>query len=173
MMPTSTPLSKLTIRTDDDPCLRRKSAPVKSVGPGERMLMEAMLSAMYAAKGIGLAAPQVGINQKIFVMDSGEGPFFIVDPQILRRSGFECMEEGCLSLPGKVVNVRRAKTIRVRYLDQDNRAVERTFSGLAARVFLHENDHLLGKLIVDYRGIGERLGLKKSVRKCSQKEPVI
>lgn len=137
------------------------------------MLMEAMLSTMYASRGVGLAAPQVGINQKIFVMDSGDDPLFIADPQILRRSGSECMEEGCLSLPGKVINVRRAKTIRVKYLDQDNRPVERTFSGMAARIFLHENDHLLGKLIIDYRGIGERLGLKKPVRKRSEKEPVI
>ena len=127
-------LGKLTIRTDQDPCLRRKSAAVKTVGPAERLLMDAMLETRYAAKGIGLAAPQVGINQKIFVVDIGDGPIFVANLQILSRKGNDSLEEGCLSLPGKVVNVRRSKTIQVKFIDENNQVAEKKFSGLLARV---------------------------------------
>lgn len=166
-------LGKFTIRTNSAPCLRKKSLPIKTVGPSERLLMDAMLETMYAVKGIGLAAPQVGINQQIFVIDIGEGPLYVANPQILKRSGSEGMEEGCLSLPGKVVTVRRPKTIRVKFLDQNNQPAEKIFSGLLARAFLHENDHLLGKLIIDYRTLGEKLGIKKPAKKKDTHEAVI
>ena len=74
--------TKLAVRTYGDPCLRKKSALVKSVGPGERFLIKAMLDTMYDHKGIGLAAPQIGINQQIFVVDTGEGPFAVINPKI-------------------------------------------------------------------------------------------
>ena len=166
-------LTKLTIRTDDDPCLRKKSARVKFLGPAERLLIEAMFETMYDSKGIGLAASQVGINQQIFVMDVNQDPIVVVNPKIIKRSGSGCMEEGCLSLPGKVVNVRRPQKISVKYSDVNNRTVEREFSELAARAFLHETDHLLGKLIIDYRGLRERLGLKKRKAKTADREAVI
>ena len=172
-MPNDLKLGKLTIRTDDDPCLRRKSTVVKEVGAAERMLISAMLETMYASKGVGLAAPQVGINQQIFVMDVGEDPIVVINPQVLKRSGSQCLEEGCLSLPGQVVNVKRPKKILVHYWDVQGKTVEREFSDLLARVFLHENDHLLGKLITDYRGWREKLGLKKASRKPRHQEKVI
>jgi len=144
--------SGIKIRIYGDSCLREKSVPVKDVGASERILIKVMLETMREANGIGLAAPQVGINQQIFVADIGEGPLAVFNPKILKRKGADFMEEGCLSCPGSVVNVKRAKTIVVRYCDENNKTVERTFSDLMARVFLHETDHLMGKLILDYAG---------------------
>ena len=92
--------TKLKIRLYGDPCLRKKSISVKSVGPGERMLIKAMLETMYEHKGIGLAAPQVGINEQIIVVDIGEGPFAIINPKVIKKSGSVKLEEGCLSIPG-------------------------------------------------------------------------
>ena len=108
--------TKLKIRLYGDACLRKKSVSVKSVGPGERMLIKAMLETMYEHKGIGLAAPQVGINEQILVIDVGDGPFAVINPQIIKRSGSTKMEEGCLSIPGVVVNIKRPQKIIVQYL---------------------------------------------------------
>ena len=141
---------KLNVRLYGDPCLRKKSALVKEVGVSERMLIRSMLETMYSHKGIGLAAPQVGINQQIFVADVGDGPVVIVNPKIVRKSGVTNREEGCLSIPGVMANIKRPAKIWVKYIDENNQVVEQEYSDLMARVFLHETDHLLGKLIIDY-----------------------
>lgn len=140
----------LTIRIYGDPCLRKKCDPVDGIGPAERIFIEALFKTMYAEKGVGLAAPQVGVNRRIFVVDAGDGPLAVVNPQILNREGAAVQEEGCLSIPGVTVEVKRPQTVRVRFKDENNQDVEMTLSDLKARVFLHENDHLDGKLIVDY-----------------------
>jgi len=161
-------LTKLKIRLYGDPCLRRKSKPVKEVGPAERMLIAAMIDTMHAHKGVGLAAPQVGINQRIMVVDIGEGPIAIINPQILKRKGKDLMEEGCLSLPGVLVEVKRAKEIRVQYLDEYNQVAEKNCSELLARVILHERDHLNGKLIIDYPSLKEKFKLRKQLKEIVQ-----
>ena len=153
--------TKLKIRLYGDPILRRKASLVKAVGPAERMLIAAMMETMVEHKGIGLAAPQVGISEQILVADIGEGPMVVVNPQILQRSGSQLKEEGCLSIPGVMVNVKRPKKIRVRYLNEDNKMMEQEFSDLLARVILHETDHLKGKLIIDYASILQQRRLKK------------
>src|SRR3990167_1175310 len=141
--------TKLKIRIYGDPCLRKKSKAVKKVGPGERLLIASMIETMHNSKGIGLAAPQVGVNEQIFVADVGEGPMAIINPRILKKSGREAMEEGCLSLPDVSVKIRRAKKIIVSFLNENNQKVQKPFGGLLARVILHETDHLRGKLIID------------------------
>jgi len=151
---------KLKVRIYDDPCLRAKSEPVEEIGPGERMLIQAMLAAMHEHKGIGLAAPQIGINRQIFVADIGDGPIAVINPKILKASGSDVMEEGCLSLPGIHVNVKRAGKISVRYMNEKGRTVEREYTELMARVFQHESDHLDGKLIIDYAGRKDKEKLK-------------
>lgn len=138
------------IRLYDDACLREPAENVDSIGPGERMLITSMIETMYEAKGVGLAAPQVGIGKKIFVADIGEGVHVFVNPEIINSSGEETMEEGCLSLPDVNIPVRRAARIQIRFRDEDNTERTETFRGLLARVIQHENDHLLGKLIIDY-----------------------
>jgi hypothetical protein len=93
-----------------------------------------MIETMYHNKGVGLAAPQVGINEQILVADIGEGPMAVINPRILKKSGRETLEEGCLSLPGVNVNVRRAKKIVVSFLNQDNQKVQKSFDGELERV---------------------------------------
>jgi peptide deformylase len=140
----------LKIRLYGDPCLEAKSKAVKEVGPVERMLIAAMFETMIACKGVGLAAPQVGINEQIFVVDTGKEVFAAINPKIIKAAGHDVMEEGCLSIPRVLVDVKRAKNVWVEFTNEENRQVRAQLNGLVARVFLHEYDHLHGKLILDY-----------------------
>ncbi|MFP4473048.1 MAG: peptide deformylase [Candidatus Omnitrophota bacterium] len=140
----------LQIRIYGDNCLRSASEPLGAFGPSEKILAETMLKTMYAAEGIGLAAPQVGINRRLLVVDVGEGPLVVADPEITASSGKGVMEEGCLSVPGAQVHVERAEKITLVFLNIDNERVEITCDGLLARALQHEIDHLNGRLIVDY-----------------------
>lgn len=147
---TAVALGPLKVRLYGDPCLRQKSKPVKAIGPVERLLISAMFETMQAHKGIGLAAPQVGVNEQIFVVDTGKDAFAVINPKILKVSGHDESEEGCLSIPNLQVMISRAKMVDVEFTDENGQAVRARLSGLAAKVFQHENDHLQGKLIVDY-----------------------
>ena len=158
------PIPNFEIRLYGDPCLRMKSTLIKAVGPSERVLIEALMAAMYEHKGVGLAAPQVGINQQIFVADVGQGPVVVVNPKIIKKFGSGYYEEGCLSIPGIIVNIKRSEKVIVKYLDENNQPVERQYSDLMARVFQHETDHLYGKLILDYASWYEKMKLKKQLQ---------
>jgi peptide deformylase len=158
----------LRIRIYGDPCLRKRSKAVKEVGPSERFLINAMIDTMHAHKGIGLAAPQVGINEQIFVVDTGDGPFAVINPHIIKKTGSDVMEEGCLSIPEVLVKVKRAESIVVEYLDENNRKVEFKCSGLLAKVIQHETDHLNGKLIIDYASPEEKEKFKKIVHQLEK-----
>jgi peptide deformylase len=158
----------LKVRIYGDPCLRKKSQKVRQVGPGERLLIESMIETMYACKGVGLAAPQVGINQQIFVMDVGDGPFTVINPEILHRSGSSRQEEGCLSIPGVTIEVKRPQRLKVRYVDAYHQPVEREISNFLARVFQHENDHLQGKMIVDYADAKEKVKFKSLLEELAR-----
>src|SRR3989338_6751285 len=111
----------LKIRLYGDPCLRKKSSLVKEVGPGERMLFNAMTETMHQAKGVGLAAPQVGINQRFFVMDVSSGPMVIINPRIVKKYGTCVLEEGCLSIPEVTVEIKRPQEITVQFMNEDNK----------------------------------------------------
>ena len=156
--------SLLKIRFYGDPILHRKSLPVKEVGSAERLLIQSMIETMHQHKGIGLAAPQVGINQRILVADIGQGPMAVINPQIIKKAGSAVLEEGCLSLPGITVKVKRAQKILIRYLNENNRIIEKRFEDLLARVILHETDHLNGKLIVDYLSLAEKRKIKGKLK---------
>ena len=158
------PTLKLQIRLYGDPCLRKKSSPIKDVGPSERLLIRSMIVTMQEAKGVGLAAPQVGLNQRIFVADIGEGPMAFINPRIIKKVGSDVMEEGCLSIPGVTVEVKRAKKVWIRYTDEENREKERVFEDLLARVIQHEHDHIEGKMIVDYAKRSERKDIEKKLK---------
>lgn len=157
--------TQLKIRLYGDPCLRQKAEEVKEVGPGERMLAQAMIDTMYAQKGIGLAAPQVGISQRLFVMDVGDGPIAVFNPEVLKTDKWADMEEGCLSIPEVTVDIERPYKIHVRYTDANGACVEQSFKDLMARVFQHESDHLDGVLIVDY---ADEPTLKKFQKKLEE-----
>jgi peptide deformylase len=155
---------RLKIRLYGDACLRGKCEKVVQVESAERMLIEAMLETMRVEKGIGLAAPQVGVNRQLFVTNAGGGYMVFVNPKIIRRSGKAIMEEGCLSIPGVHIYVRRPEKIWVRFMDENNHIHERQYGDLMARVIQHETDHLHGKLIVDYASKHELMEFKDVLR---------
>lgn len=162
-------ITKLKIRLDGDPCLRKISSEVESIGPGERMLIRSMIATMYDQDGIGLAAPQVGINKRLLVVDIGDGPLAVINPSVEKEEGLCSMEEGCLSVPETTVIINRPKKIKLKYTDEDDIVVERDFDDLMARVLLHEIDHLDGKLILDYKDLEEN---KKPHKKRAKDSPL-
>jgi peptide deformylase len=155
----------LKIRLYGDSCLEIKSKSVKEVGPVERMLIAAMFETIIAYRGVGLAASQVGINEQIFVVDTGKEVFAVINPKIIKTAGSEVMEEGCLSLPRVLVDVKRAKTVWVEFTNQENAQVRAQLNGLVARAFQHEYDHLQGKLILDYLDPKDRSKIVSQMKK--------
>jgi len=144
----------LPIKHYPDPVLKRIAEPVTVFDDELRKLAGDMAETMYAAPGVGLAAPQVGISRRLAVIDcarSGEAPqlFSLVNPEIVAREGESCEEEGCLSVPSYYANVVRSAKVRVRYQDLDGNLVERDAEGLLAICIQHELDHLDGILFVD------------------------
>lgn len=133
-----------------DPILRAQADSVVHVGEHERHLMKAMLKSMWQWNGVGLAAPQVGFSSRIIALEAEGEKRALANPIILASEGADSMEEGCLSLPGQVVNVSRPSSIWIQALDIQNRQVELKLDGFLARIVQHEIDHLNGKLIVDY-----------------------
>ena len=138
-----------TIRHDGDEVLRKKSKKVEEITPKIRELIEDMIDTMYEADGVGLAAPQVGILRRIFVIDVGEGPIVCINPEILETSGSQTDDEGCLSLPGYYAPVCRPNYVQFRFFNEDMEECVMEGEGLFARAVLHENDHLNGILFKD------------------------
>lgn len=146
-------MALLEIRVLGDPVLRQSTTPVAEVTDELRRLAEDMLETMYAAQGIGLAAPQVGRTERLAVVDVDGDKLAMFNPRIVSTEGpSEKMEEGCLSIPEVYGDVDRPTRVVVRFLDQDGQEVERSLDGLIARCVLHEVDHLDGKLFIDYLG---------------------
>ncbi len=156
--------TELKIRTVGDPVLRRKAKKVGRVTPAHRQILSRMARLMYEASGIGLAAPQVGIDEQMIVVDIGKGLYKLVNPRIVRREGRQAIDEGCLSCPGVSVRVPRARKIVVESLDDEGKEITFEAQDLLACVLQHEIDHLLGKLIVDYAPLWKRLTMKKKLR---------
>lgn len=151
-----------------DPRLRIKAKPLAEVTTATRALIRDMLETMYTAPGIGLAATQVGVNQRLIVLDvseHGDAPMAFINPEILFQEGTEVMQEGCLSVPGVYEEVERAERIRVKALDPDGKSVEFEADGLLAVCIQHEIDHLNGKLFVDYLSDLKRQRIRKRIEK--------
>lgn len=137
------------IREMGEDVLNKKCKEVTQMTPRTRMLIEDMLDTMYDEMGVGLAAPQVGVLKRIVVIDVGEGPIVLINPEIIEASGEQTGSEGCLSVPGKNGVVTRPNFVKVKALDEDMNEVEYQGEELLARAFCHEIDHLEGKLYVD------------------------
>lgn len=146
----------LDIRVLGDPILRERTPVLENVTDATRSLIADMFETMYAAEGIGLAAPQVGRTERVCVVDVDGNPMALVNPEIVSRGGSERGEEGCLSIPEIFGDVDRSAQITVRALDQNGSAVELQAEGLLARCILHELDHLDGKLFIDYMSLLKR-----------------
>ncbi|MCI8401732.1 MAG: peptide deformylase [Lachnospiraceae bacterium] len=142
-------MSLRTIRLEGDEILRKKSKEVTAMTPRLRQLVEDMLDTMYESAGVGLAAPQVGILKRIVVIDVGEGPCVLINPEIIDRFGSQTGMEGCLSVPGKSGQVTRPNEVTVRALDENMKEFVYTGTELMARAICHECDHLDGILYTD------------------------
>ncbi len=153
-----------------DKVLEKPAEPVIEFDGDLAHLVEDMFASMYAANGVGLAAPQIGISRRLAVVDitSGEDPkakVVLCNPQILEPTGKQTMEEGCLSLPGFRAPVTRPQRVRVRAQDIQGEWFEMPAEDLLARAFCHETDHLNGRLFLSHVSVLRRDMIKRKVRK--------
>ena len=141
---------RLIVKEPDD-VLRKVTKEVTKITPNVQKLLDDMADTMYDAEGVGLAAPQVGILKRLIVIDTGDdhGLIKMINPEIVSKEGEQFGPEGCLSIPGYNGDVRRAETVTVKGLDREGKEITITGSGLLARAFQHEIDHLNGVLFTD------------------------
>jgi peptide deformylase len=155
---------KLQIRYEGDPVLREKSQPVEKVTPKLRKLVDDMFATMYASNGIGLAAPQVGVHQRVITLDlqqEGSQACALINPEITRAEGEQVNIEGCLSCPGLSGTVKRAAVVEVAALTPRGRKVTIEAEGLLAAALQHEIDHLDGVLFIDRLEPTERVKVEQ------------
>ena len=153
------------IRTFGDPVLRTVAEPIDEVSSALERLVDDMLETMYEAPGVGLAAPQIGFSKAIFVADVGEGPFVMINPEIVELSGEWVWDEGCLSVPERFWPITRPAFARARGLDMSGEPVEHSGDELLGRVLQHEIDHLNGMLLLERLG---RRSRKQALRELRQ-----
>ena len=167
-------MARLPILVAPHPILKRKAQPVAEVDARVVKLMDDMVETMYDANGIGLAAPQVGVLDRVIVVDVHEkgepaNPIRLANPEIVWSSDEKAIcEEGCLSVPEQYAEVTRPQRIRVRYLDEKNQQQEMEADGMLATCIQHEIDHLNGVLFVDYLSMLKRNILLKKVQKMQK-----
>lgn len=169
-------MALLNILKFPDPRLRTRARPVTEFDDGLRRLVADMFETMYDAPGIGLAATQVDVHQRLLVMDVSEDksrPQVLINPEILEAEGEEEMDEGCLSVPGYYETVRRAEKIRVKAQDEHGEWREFEADGLEAVCIQHEMDHLEGKLFIDYLSTLKRDRIRKKLEKEQKKRQAV
>jgi len=168
---------ELQLRYYGDPILRERARPVDVFDDALAETAQAMVDTMYRERGIGLAAPQVGLRVRLIVAlqmedpdDADAEPLALVNPEVLERSRETwVLEEGCLSIPGVNGEVTRAETVTVRYQDLDGEAHIFSAAGMFARILLHEIDHLNGKLFIDYLSPAAKSLIKPQLRAIAEK----
>ncbi len=138
------------IRIAGDPILNKVCKEVKEVTPMIKTLIDDMLDTMYEANGVGLAAPQVGILRRIAVIDIGDGPIVLVNPEIIEQEGEQTGDEACLSLPGKAGEVKRPNHVVIHAYDETMTEYEMEADELLARAFCHEIEHLDGHMYMEH-----------------------
>jgi peptide deformylase len=157
-------MAPFDIRVFGDPVLRTPTQEVQGIDDALRQLADDMLVTMYEAPGVGLAAPQVGIQKRFFVYDIGEGPHAVVNPRLSSHSGEWTYEEGCLSVPGLSWPIVRASHVHLEGLDLEGRPISIDADELLARVFQHECDHLDGVLLLERLDKRQRKQAMKTLR---------
>lgn len=166
-------LKKLSIWLYPDPLLKRGCVCVEDFGPDLTALAARMLALMKEAGGIGLAGPQVGLSLRLFVCNplaQPDGDMVFVNPTLHDLSGAETKEEGCLSLPGVTVSMRRATSARIRAFTTEGEPIEKTGVDLIARVWQHETDHLDGRLIIDHMSAADEIANRRALRQLRDDE---
>ena len=159
------------IRTFPDPVLSLRASDVTSFDDSLQRLVDDMLETMYDAPGVGLAAPQIGISKRVFVADVGDGPFAMINPEIVETSGKWKFEEGCLSVPGRYWTIKRADYVRATGVGIDGEPVSYEGDDLMGRVLLHEIDHLEGVLLLERLGARTRRAALSDLRAESLGRP--
>ncbi len=153
-----------------DPVLKKKASPVARVDDSTRALVNDMFETMYAADGVGLAAPQIGVLKNIIVLDTSprqpeSKPVAMINPEIVSTEGRTVYTEGCLSIPGEAEDVERAAKVKVQFLDPDGKQQTLEAEGLLAVAIQHETDHLLGRMFVDYLSSLKREMIRKRMKR--------
>ncbi|MFN0063244.1 MAG: peptide deformylase [Myxococcaceae bacterium] len=152
------------------PTLKKKAAPVGAVTDETRALIRDMFETMYAADGVGLAAPQVGVLSRVIVLDTTprqpeSKPIAMINPEIFSTEGETTYTEGCLSIPGEAEDVDRAERVTVRFLDPQGKPQEMSCEGLLAIAVQHETDHLEGTVFVDHISALKRELIRKRMKR--------
>ena len=155
------------IRLFGDPVLRERANDVTEIDASLKQLADDMLETMYAAPGVGLAAPQVGIQKRMFVYDAGDGPAVVVNPRISESSGEWTYEEGCLSVPGLSWPIVRPRDILLEGLDLDGNEISVEAEEYLARVYQHEVDHLDGVLLIERLDPDQRKQAMRTLRQMT------
>jgi peptide deformylase len=154
------------VRIYPDPILIKKATPVRHIDGQIKALIDNMAEVMYAYQGVGLAAPQVGVSERVIIVDIGEGLRALINPEIVEGEGESILEEGCLSLPEIEVAVKRKQKILVRGWGVDGKEVDGEVSDFLGRVYQHEIDHLNGILIIHHLSrLKRELLVKKMFKK--------
>jgi peptide deformylase len=153
-----------------NPVLEKPAEPITDFGDDLKKLIEDMFESMYAAKGVGLAAPQIGISKRLAVIDvtfkeDPNAKLVLANPEVIHTEGKQTQSEGCLSIPEFRENVTRPKKVTVRAQDAEGKWYEKTGEELLARAFLHETDHLNGKLYISHLSALKRDLMKRKIRK--------
>jgi len=159
----------LEIRKFGDPVLRKRSKPVENITERTSALIDDMIQTMYAAPGIGLAAPQVGVLERIIVVDVEEDLIVLINPELIESEGEVTLEEGCLSFPEIEVEICRPQRIVVKGLNQDGEEVTIEAYDIKARALAHESEHLDGTMIIDKVGQAMRETIEKKMRRWHRK----
>lgn len=162
-------MSAYRIREYGEPILRKQCVRVDSVELREKKIFDRIARTMYEAQGIGLAACQVGIDRQLMVVDVGGGLIKLANPSVMLGKNESTIEEGCLSIPGVTVKVRRAMRVLVQGLNEEGRTIKIEGEGLLAHVLQHEVDHLSGVLIIDYASSQERDNFEGKLRELEKK----
>lgn len=165
-------MALLKILKYPDPFLKTKAKPVEKIDPSIAEIAQNMLETMYADTGVGLAATQVGLGLRIFVMDCSEThdhPMVFINPEITEKLEEVEAEEGCLSFPGIYANVKRARKVTIQALNTQGEIFTETYSGLEARCVQHELDHLNGVVFLDYLAPVKRKMLEKKLQKFQKR----
>lgn len=158
----------LEIKKYPESVLGKRAEEVKEITPEIKKLIEDMVETMLKAEpeGVGLAAPQIGVSKKIFIAQTEKGPAVFINPKITKKSReTDVLEEGCLSLPGIWLKIRRAKWIKMDYLDKEGIMAEIRAEGMQARILQHEIDHLNGILIINRIGLLQKIKVKQHLKK--------
>jgi peptide deformylase len=154
-----------SVLTYPNPALREPTEKIECFDDEIRSIVSDMWETMYAADGIGLAGPQIGVAKKVIVIDYHGEKYVLINPEILEKNGSVTNEEGCLSFPGIYEKVESPESMRVKYYDENGKEHEKVVEGFLSCVFSHEIDHLYGKLLIDRVSPLKRQFLKKRIAK--------